>query len=716
MTFLTPILLAGAAAFLIPLLIHLLNRRRITVVRWGAMHLLQEVIKQKQRRLHIEQWLLLLVRIALPIVLALCLARPVLTALRQLPGFGKTSLVVLLDDSFSMRAPGSSGSPLEQARLAVQRMVDGLPRGSDVQIIQASGSPRTLLDQSTSSLEIVPKAVADVASLGGPVNANDAFQAAAAAVNKAATGAREIVVLSDFQRADWKSFSEGSSIPALDAMMKQEPRPMLTLFRLDNDLTENLSIASMDLSALVAAEGQPVGVRVRIKNHGKRLWQDVALHLEADGARLRTTRITVPGDGEVTTSFTHAFDKVGDHALGVRLEGDALTEDNVAQAVVNVRRQIDVLLIDGKPGNEPLSGAADFLELALSPHMAAAANMKDLVITTKVEERRLRNEDFKGKEVVVIANAERLQGNRANELDKFVKEGGGALIFAGPECDLNWYDREFFRNGQGLFPVGVKGFGHVTDSENPARVLMQRFTHPALTYFNDGRGGRLQDAEVKHWLQFELKGEGVKTLLTLDRGVPLFVEKTRERGRVIACATSASPEWTNLPLQMVFVPLVQRLVTYLSTPGVASASQVVGSSLQLGLPQGKGDEVFTLTDTAGKVIDVPARKENNGVVVSTAPVREPGLYDLRPKGAGDDASRKYAVNVNTAESDLQPLPASDVQKIATRYEAGYADNFDAYQRLDRTRRHGSELWQPFLLALLVLLFAEVLLAQRIARG
>ena len=78
-------------------MIHLLNRRRISVVRWGAMHLLQEVIKQKKRRLHIEQWLLLLVRIALPIVLALCLARPVLTALRQLPGFGKTSLVVLLN-------------------------------------------------------------------------------------------------------------------------------------------------------------------------------------------------------------------------------------------------------------------------------------------------------------------------------------------------------------------------------------------------------------------------------------------------------------------------------------------------------------------------------------------------------------------------------------------------------------------------------------------
>lgn len=714
MTFLNGILLAGAAAFMIPLMIHLLNRRRQSIVKWGAMHLLQEVLRQKKRRIQIEQWLLLVVRIALPIILALCLARPVMTFFRSLPGFGQTSLVVLLDDSFSMRASGTGGSPQEQARLAIQRMADNLPRGSDVQVIQTSGTPRSMLDGSTSQLDLVPKALAEVLSLGGPVNANDAFQSAAAALNKAANGAREIVVMSDFQSSDWKPFADGAAVPALETILKQEPKPALTFFQLNNDLTENLSVASLELSALVAAEGQPVGVRVRIKNHGKRLWQDVALNLEADGARLRTTRITVPGDGEVTTSFTHAFDKVGDHALGVRLEGDALTEDNAAQAVLRVRRQIDVLLIDGNPSTQPLSGSVDFLEIALSPHMAAATKMKDLVITTKVDAKRLRNDDFKGKEVVIMANVGRPQ--RLQDLEKFVKEGGGLMVFAGPECDVRAYQNEFFRNGQGLFPASVKGFGHTNEGENPARILLQRFTHPATTYFNDARGGRLQDAEIKHWLQLEPKNDEVKTLFTLDRGAPLFIEKTVGRGRVIACATSANPEWTNMPLQMVFVPLVQRLVSYLGTPDSAAASLVVGSSVQLGLQEGRGDEVYELTDPAGKQTEVKARKESNGVVLSTPPTREPGLYDLRPKGASDDSARKFAINVSPAESDLKPLTAGEVEKLATRYEAGYADNYDGYQRLDRTRRHGSELWQFALLILLVLLFVEVLLEQRISKA
>lgn len=714
MTFLNSILLAGAAAFLIPLIIHLLNRRRIAVVRWGAMHLLQEVIKQKKRRVRVEQWLLLLMRILLPIILAMCLARPVLTALRSLPGFGKTSLVVILDDSFSMRAPSSGGSPMDQAKAAIQRMTEELPRGSDVQIVLAGGSPRTLMEQSSIALELVPKALGDTQALAGPMSANDAFQAAAAALSKATNGAREIVVMSDFQQADWKAFAEGASLPALEAVLKQEPKPAITFYRLDNDITENLSIASLELSALVAAEGQPVGARVRVKNHGKRLWQDVALYLEADGTRLRTTRITVPAEGEVTLSLTHAFDKVGDHALGVRLEGDSLTEDNAAQAIVHVRHQINALIIDGHPGNEPLSGAADFIELALSPNMATAADSKDLVITTKVDERRFRDEDLRGKEVVILADVERLQGKRFTDIEKFVKEGGGLLVIAGPDIDQSWYNRDFYRNGQGLYPAAIKGLGSVGPADNPARILMQRFTHPAMTYFNDARGGRLQDAEFRTWITWEMKGDEVKTLFSLDRGAPVFIEKPFGRGRVIAGATSANSEWTNLPLQMVFVPLIQRLVSHLATQGAGEAALLVGQPVRVGLKDGKGDEVFELTDPTGKTTEVKARKENNGVVVESAPTREPGLYEMKAKDSSE--AQRFAINLNPAESDLKSLAESEVEKIATRHEGMLVRSFDAYQRLDRSRRHGTEMWQAFLIALLVLLFGEVLLAQRIARA
>ncbi|MEN3940759.1 BatA domain-containing protein [Prosthecobacter sp. SYSU 5D2] len=712
MTFLNAILLAGGAAFLVPLMIHLLNRRRVQTVAWGAMHLLQEVIKQRKRRLNIEQWLLLAVRIAIPIVLALCLARPVLTALRSL-GIGKTSLVMMLDDSFSMRAPAAGGSPAERARADVGQVLEAQPKGSDAQVVLAGGTARRLMDQSTSTLEVIPPQLAETANQAGPVKVNEALQTAAGALAQAPNGARELAILSDFQASDWQGAADGAALPALEALLKQEPKPQVTFYRLTSDLTENLSIASAELSALVLAEGQPVGLRVRIANHGKRAWQDVAVHLETDGARLRTSRVSLAPEGEAVISFTHAFDKVGDHSLAVRLEGDSFPDDNAFYSVVQVRNQLDVLLVDGDPATEPLGGATDFLELALTPYLSAeATTLKDLIRITKVDSRRLRDSDYKGKEIIVLADVDRLQGNRLTELDKFVKAGGGLIVFAGPHCDLDWYNREFYKKSEGLLPVGIKGLQRAS-AASPARVLQQRLTHPAVVYFNDARGGRLQDAEFQSWLEFDVpENADTQPLLQLDRGTPLFIEKARERGRVILSATTADAEWSNLPLQPFFVPLMQRLVTYLATQSAVTAWAEVGKPLRLALPKETAGQTYTLQGPTGQTQELKVKADGEQGLLESPAITAPGIYRLTQ----GNRTRLLAYNLDAAESNLAALPADQVKKLAERYDAAFVESFDAWQKLDRTRRHGSELWQPFLLGLLALLFFEVLLQQRIARG
>lgn len=719
MTFLNIALLAGGLAFLIPLLIHLLNKRKVVTVRWGAMHLLHEVIRQKKRKMKIEQLLLLITRVAIPIVLALCLARPVLTALRSL-GVGSSSLIVMLDDSFSMRAPAektavAGASVADTARHDLQQITESLPSGSAAQVVLSGGSPRQLLDQPTTALDLVPKKLADVTSMSGPISVNDAFQTATSALKDAPTAAREIVVVSDFQEADWKAIADGAALPALENLSKQEPKPQITFYRIGSDLAENLSIASADLSALVAAETQPIGIRVRLKNHGQRPWQDIPVHLEADGARLRTARVSLAPEGEAVLSFTHAFEKVGDHSLSVRLEGDSFSDDNAFHSVVQVRNQLNVLLIDGRPGTGPLEGAADFLELALTPHTAAANSLKDLIRTRKIDQRKLRREDYKDAEVIILADCQRIQGNDLTELDKFVKAGGGLLIFAGPDIDIEHYNRDLFRKGEGLLPAAIQGMARAEIADSPARVLMQRLTHPSVLYFNDARGGRLQDAEFRSWIEFAPPpNENTQRILSLDRNAPLLLEKKLGQGRVIACATTANAEWTNLPLQPFFVPLMQRLTTYLATEGSAPAWQLVGTTLHLPLEKAELGAEFTLRDPTGQMQTLKSQQEGDKVFVQSPPIAQPGIFVLQR--VGSEKTSYLAFNTDNNESDLKALPSDQIKKIAERHEAAFADSLPSYQALDRTRRHGSELWQPLLIALLALLFFEVLLQQRIARG
>ena len=94
------------------------------------------------------------------------------------------------------------------------------------------------------------------------------------------------------------------------------------------------------------------------------------------------------------------------------------------------------------------------------------------------------------------------------------------------------------------------------------------------------------------------------------------------------------------------------------------------------------------------------------------PIAAPGIYKLTQ----GNETRLLAYNLDPAESNLSPLSADKVKALADRHNAAFVESFDGWQKLDRTRRHGSELWQLFLIALLALLFFEVLLQQRIARG
>src|SRR5258707_4874254 len=104
MTFLNRLMAWGMLLGIIPLIIHLMNRRRFRRVEWAPMRHLKLTIRRNRRRIQIEQLLLLLLRIALPVLLFLFMARSVMnpTGLeRWIVGGGRSSQVILIDESLS---------------------------------------------------------------------------------------------------------------------------------------------------------------------------------------------------------------------------------------------------------------------------------------------------------------------------------------------------------------------------------------------------------------------------------------------------------------------------------------------------------------------------------------------------------------------------------------------------------------------------------------
>src|SRR5256885_1343369 len=126
MSFIAPIFLPLLALASVPVIIHLLNRRRFPLIDWAPMKYLKLTIKTNRRRLRIEQIILLAIRTLIVMLLIFAIARPVLSPTGLggwLAGKGRTSRLIVIDDSLSMGYRDQSRSAFESAKDVATQIV-----------------------------------------------------------------------------------------------------------------------------------------------------------------------------------------------------------------------------------------------------------------------------------------------------------------------------------------------------------------------------------------------------------------------------------------------------------------------------------------------------------------------------------------------------------------------------------------------------------------
>src|SRR5205823_5747146 len=141
MTFIAPIFLSFLALASVPIIIHLLNRRRFQLVEWAPMKYLKLTIKTNRRRLRIEQLILLAIRTLIVILIIFAVARPVLSPTGLggwLAGRGRTSRVIVIDDSLSMGYRDQGRSAFESAKDAATQIVKATGAQDAVTLIATS--------------------------------------------------------------------------------------------------------------------------------------------------------------------------------------------------------------------------------------------------------------------------------------------------------------------------------------------------------------------------------------------------------------------------------------------------------------------------------------------------------------------------------------------------------------------------------------------------
>src|SRR5262249_24429904 len=150
--------LAGAVA--VPIIIHLLNRRRYRVVIWAAMRFLLNAEKKNAKKMRIEQLLLLAVRTAFVLFLVLAMASvmpcsekvwhalfPDSMARAATLGAQRTHRILVLDGSFSMATRVGDQTCFERAQAVAAQIVRDAPRGDGFSVVLMSAPPRRVVPE-----------------------------------------------------------------------------------------------------------------------------------------------------------------------------------------------------------------------------------------------------------------------------------------------------------------------------------------------------------------------------------------------------------------------------------------------------------------------------------------------------------------------------------------------------------------------------------------
>ncbi|MEO8354184.1 MAG: VWA domain-containing protein, partial [Chthoniobacteraceae bacterium] len=668
--------------------------------------------------IRIEQWILLALRCAIPVLLALAMARPIWQGAARLLGNAKTSTIVLLDNSYSMEAGRAGTSNYALARDEAARIVGGLKAGSQASVILMGEGGAGLIDKPTYETGRLVQQLNKSDAGFGAATVPAALDFAANTFGEMNEPVRQLVMLTDFQRVSFPPQDDAMLEQMLGRVRNQAAPPSVTFFDVGAEVKDNVAIESLDFSRLVVGVGQKIRLRANLRNFGDAKWPDLRVLFKIDGKDISVSQVNLGPRESGQVLFTHAFDTAGSHVVEITAEADTLKADNTFLASIPVRDRIPLLLVNGDPKSEPLKGETDFAEIALQPFGAAKVESADLIQTQTVKPEELNGKLLNSASVVILANVRQLSDGQVNDLESFVKTGGGLMIFTGDRVDAGWWNGAMVRDGKGLLPLALGALaGDAGDAAPSVGIVGQRFENPALDLFNDPRNGSLTAAALKLWYPMKepddpsLAADSFKVLARLDSGDPFLVEKTFGEGRVIACATALDADWSNLPMRPFYLPLLQRLSVYLASSVYPPRNLDVSQPVVAFLPLASVDQEATVFTPGGEAVKVKVVKKGDRGVVEFTRTRRPGLYVVEAPGS---SRIHYVVNANRRESDLAKLSDTEIADLAKQHGAVLVRSGAEFKELESTRRYGRELWKIALWVLLGLVFLELILQQKFA--
>lgn len=674
MSFVNGLFLAGLAGAVLPILIHIFTRDRIQKVAFSTFRFFVKSAGHVLRKKRVEEAILLAMRVIACALLALAFARPYFQSAADASGVveAERARVLLVDLSASMEPQA------ELLREHAVAALDELSSATDAAaLITFTGHPE-VVQPFTREFAGIRSQLNDLEVGSGGTNYVEALRRANAICGTARARVKEVVLITDMQRAGWRTFRGGWRFsPGVKLIIK----PLLPAAN-----KGNLAIQDADIPHTMVVDKEPRALAVRLANFSDKERRDVKVSLTLADKEVDKRVVHLKAGHRVEARFRRVFDKPGDHTGRITVESkDSRPLDNVLHFNVRVSPKIKVLVLNGRPDRDPMKDAAFFLSAALAPIEDGPFDL------SVVQANKATAESLTETQVAILSNVSRVSSPVRKALSDLLQRGGGILHLPGDQVKAETFNNQF----SALAPCSLRRPVMVQTSrgeQDQASLTRVDYNHSIFEIFLRPHHGDLSTPKFRRFWEVT-DSQLARVLARFDAGHPAFLEKDIGTGVAMLFVSPVSMEWNNLPLRAIFLPWLHQTVRYLAIRTERHTAFRVGEHL----PAEEGQSIKDPEGESSPGADYIARM--------------PGLHPLLAKDGS--TVTVYAVNCDPQEADPETIKPEEVQAaVAAASDDAFANTGES---VEQEKRDGS-IWWYVVLAISMLLVGELFLGNRVVRN
>ena len=685
MNFLNPIILFGLILSGIPLIIHLLNLRKLRTIEFSSLKFLKELQKSHIRKLQIQQWILLLLRILTIIFLVLAFSRPITTG--HIPGlsqYAQSSIIILFDNSPSMNISDQYGNRFNFAKRVTKKLLDQMSNRDEIIVIPMANLQTSDNYSFNSNIKNISEQVSKIKIGYKTISISQSIAVAAELLkNNAHHLNKEIFIITDNQTINYNDF---------DKTIIEGIRPAIYFLQVGQESKsdiKNISIDSIIPVSRILQINRPFNIQAMITNHSNEDKKNHIISLLFNDTKVGQKNINIKKTSSSLQDISANLPKE-DVVLGkIEMENDAMNDDNVRYFGLIVPVKPKVCLV-GNAENIYLTNAlgqnyqnsyCEFQRISSANFNSIDPNQFDLIIFT----------DYSSLNISKIIN--------------YLTEGGRAIFFASDD---------FAQNIELITQLSLPDVQLSSYPAAQANTITQiNRTHPIFDGVFADQSSELPD---KIRIIKEMNSNKGASIIQTSIG-SLLSEYRLGKGKYLFVNVAPSLDWSNLPTSTLFPIMIYRSVLYLSTLPELSYNVSIGNSIQLQIPEkfATGSN-YKIIDPLGNEQVLYAPNLPSGITINIPAVEIPGNYLIlnnENKSVG-----VVSANINPKESQMNILEDKIIAemmkaKFKKKITVAFIEDIASLNKQIQKVRTGSELWQVFLILALLTALSEMVIQRAV---